>query len=404
MSDPREARLPRAEARTERATFLELFLDLVFVFALNRVTQRLVTDFTTDHRILVSEVGQTLLLFLALWLIWSTNAYMTSRLDPETPVVVFVMVLTTFGSMVMAIAVPQGFSQRAMIFAVAYVSVQLGRTLALLVAAWGEQDPESPSALPRVLIWTLMTAVPWLVGGTTGEGTVRGVLWSLALGLDYAGLTFGWPVPRLGRSRLAGRSIAGEHLAERYQQFLLIALGESILTIGFTLSGEAGFTRDRTIGFVLAMLTTLQFWRIYFFRAGHLLPLAITSAREPVRLGVAASFTHLVMVAGIILTSAGYELFIDHPRRHTHPAWIFAILGGPALFLVGRAGFEFQVFSRISRSWVAGLLALGLLAPVMLFVPPLAAGGVSAAVLFGVVVLAELRAAGEIPEKPAPPI
>ncbi|MFE9204959.1 low temperature requirement protein A [Micromonospora sp. NPDC007230] len=203
---------------------------------------------------------------------------------------------------------------------------------------------------------------------------------------------------------MVGRSIAGEHLAERYQQFLLIALGESILTIGFTLSGDAGFTRERTIGFALAMLTTVQFWRIYFFRAGHLLPLAITSAREPVRLGIAASFTHLVMVAGIILTGAGYELFIDHPLGHTVPAWLFAILGGPALFLVGRASFEFEVFSRISRSWVAGLLALGLLTPAMLFAPPLAAGGVATAVLFGVVVLAELRAHGEAPEKPTPPI
>ncbi|MFE9207528.1 low temperature requirement protein A [Micromonospora sp. NPDC007230] len=197
MSDPREARLPRMGVGTQRATFLELFLDLVFVFALTRVTQRLVTDFTTEQRILVSEVGQTLLLFLALWLIWATNAYLTSRLDPETPVVVFVMVLTMFGSMVMAIAVPQGFSERALIFAGAYVAVQLGRTLALLVVAGGGQDPENPAALPRVLIWTGLTAVPWLVGGSAGQGPVRGVLWSLALGLDYAGLTLGWPVPRL---------------------------------------------------------------------------------------------------------------------------------------------------------------------------------------------------------------
>ncbi|WP_433528557.1 low temperature requirement protein A [Micromonospora sp. CA-263727] len=394
----------RIESGPQRATSLELFLDLVFVFALTRVSQRLVTDLATEQRTLLLDASQTLLLFLALWLIWITNAYLTSRLNPEARVVVFVMVLTMVGSMVMAVALPQGFGERALVFAGAYVAVQVGRVLALLAAARGEPDPANPAALPRVLMWSGLTAVLWLAGGVVDLPPARGVLWSTALILDYAGLTLGWPVPGLGRSRHLGRSIAGEHLAERYQQFLLIALGETILTIGFTLSGEPGFTRDRTAGFALAMITTVQFWRIYFFRAGHVLPLAITSAREPVRLGVAASFTHLTMVAGILVTGVGYELYIDHPLGHATPAWIFTILGGPALFLLGRAGFEFQVFSRVSWSWLSGLLALGVFVPAMLNMPPLAAGGASAVVLLGVVVLAERPSRSRAPEAPAPPI
>ncbi|GAB3505148.1 low temperature requirement protein A [Phytohabitans suffuscus] len=403
MSDSGTVRPPRIESNAQRATFLELFLDLVFVFALTRVTQRLVTDFTTEQQTLFIQASQTLLLFLALWLIWMTNAYLTSRLDPETSVVVFVVVLTIAGSMVMAVALPLGFSERAPVFAGAYVTVQIGRVLALLVASRGTPDPENPAALPRVLIWSGFTTVLWLAGSVVDELPARGVLWGIALVVDYASLTLGWPVPRLGRSRFIGRSIAGEHLAERYQQFLLIALGESILTIGIAFSAEPGFTWERTVGFALAMTTTVQFWRLYFFRAGHVLPLAITSAREPVLLGVAASFTHLTMIAGILLSGVGYELYIDHPLGHAVPVWLFAILGGPWLFLAGRAGFEFQVFSRFSRSWIGGLLALGVLAPAMLFGPPLAAGGAATAVIFGVVVAAERRR-DEVPEDPAPPI
>lgn len=404
LSDREETRLLDMESNIRRATFLELFLDLVFVFALTRISLRLVTDFTSHGRILVVEAGQSLLLFLVLWLIWVTNAHLTSRMDPDAPVVQFVVLLTMVGSMVMAIAVPEGFGERSLILAAAYVAVQLGRALVLLVSGFDETDSQNPSALPRILVWSGVTAAPWLAGGIVDEESIRGVLWGAALILDYAGLTFGWPVPRLGRSLFGGRSIAGEHLAERYQQFLLIALGETILTIGVTTSDDTGLTRDRAIGFGLAMLTTMQLWRIYFFRAGHVLPQAITSAREPVRFGLAATYTHLVMVAGIVLAGVGYELFIDHPSGRVVPAWLFPILGGPALFLAGRAGFEFQVFGRISRSRVAGILALGLLAPAALFVAPLAAGGIAVAVLLGVVVVDALRSHGRTDEAPAPPV
>jgi len=198
--------------------------------------------------------------------------------------------------------------------------------------------------------------------------------------------------------------VLGERLGERYQQFLLIALGESILTIGITFSGGPGFTRDRTIAFALAMLTTVQLWRIYFYRAGGLLPLAITRAREPVRLGRSASFTHLAMVAGIIVSGVGYELYIDHPLGHTEPGWLSVIIGGPALFLAGRVAFEYQVFGRISRARVAGLLCLGLLIPALLVLPALAAGAATVAVLFAITVADAYRARGRTSEEPAPPV
>ncbi|MFC6017149.1 low temperature requirement protein A [Plantactinospora solaniradicis] len=395
----------RGEASSQRATFLELFLDLVFVFALTRVSQRLIADFTSDERILLSEAGQTLVLFLALWLIWATTAWITSTLEPEALAVQVVVVMTVAGSMVMAVALPQGFGDRGLVFAGAYVIVQLGRTLFFLVATRGRPIPADPAAVLRVLFWAGLTAVPWIVGGVVGEGPVRGVLWSLAVTVDYVALALGWPTPRLGRARHADQPIAGEHLAERYQQFLLIALGESIFVIGITFSGGGGaFHLDRTAGFGVALLTTVLLWRIYFYRAGHVLPDAIIQARDPARLGLSAAYTHLIMIAGIVLTGVGYELFITRPLGSKPSAWLFAILGGPALFLAGRMGFEFQVFGRVSRSRVAGLVLLGAAVPLVLDLPALAVAGTAVGLLVGVALADLWRSQGRAPEPPAPPI
>ncbi|MEE6262986.1 low temperature requirement protein A [Plantactinospora sonchi] len=404
MAERPTYRLLRGEASSQRATFLELFLDLVFVFALTRVSERLILDFTTEQRILFSEGGQTLLLFLALWHIWATTAWITSRAEPAVPTVQMLVILTMVGSMVMAVALPRGFGSQAVAFAGAYVAVQFGRTLVATVGAHGNPDPTSPHAHVRLLLWSGLTAVLWILGAVTNDRVRRSVLWSLALTLDYLGTASGWPVPRLGRSRYAGQVIAGEHLAERYQQFLLIALGESIFVIGITFSGGGGnFTPARTAGFGLALLTTVLLWRIYFHRAGDVLPLAITRARHPARLGQAAGYSHLVMIAGIVLTGAGYELFIAEPVGTTMPVWLLAILGGPALFLAGRAGFEFLTFARISRSRVAGLLGLGAVVPAMFHLPPLAVAGTAAVVLSGVALADLWRSHGRAPEQPAPP-
>ncbi|GIG86782.1 low temperature requirement protein A [Plantactinospora endophytica] len=404
MADTPADPVLRAESSSQRATFLELFLDLVFVFALTRVSQRLVEDFTTDQRILLSEAGQTLVLFLALWLIWASTAWVTSTLEPEAFAVQGVVVVTVVCSMVVAVTLPQGFGEGGLIFVAGYLAVQFVRVGFFLIATRGRVvgDPAAPR---RVLFWAGLTAVPWLIGGMAGESLLRGVLWSVAVGVDYLGFTLGWPTPRLGRSEYGAQPFAGEHLAERYQQFLLIGLGELILVTGVAFSSGGGaFEPGRTGALGLALLTTVLLWRIYFYRAGHVLPAAIIKSRDPTRLGLAATYTHLTMIAGIVLTGVGYELSITHPFGHIAPAWLIAILGGPALFLVGRAGFEFLVFGRISRSRVIGLVLLAAAVPVVRRLPLVAVAGTTAGVLLGVALSDLRRSHGKALEAPAPPI
>ncbi|MEW2428838.1 low temperature requirement protein A [Micromonospora sp. NPDC047644] len=391
--------LLRSETTRQRATFLELFLDLVFVFALTRISARLITDFTDGQRGVYAGLGQALLLFLALWAVWSVTVWSTSWLDPDAPIVQTVIIMTLGGSMTMAVAVPDGFGARASLFAITLVTLQIGRVVFFRVVGHGRPDPQQSI---RILFWFGVSAPFWVVGGLVGDGRARGALWTLAVLIDYTGLFLGWPTPRLGARRLGVQTIAAEHLAERYQQFLLIALGEAIFVIGLAFSGSE-FHTDQTGGFVLALASTVLLWRIYFHEAGGMLGTAVDRSRNPARLATDMAFAHLTMIAGIVLTGVGFELFITEPRGHLPPTWLIAILGGPALFLAGRSTLEYQVFGRVSRSRIAGLLTLGLLSPAAPHLRPVTAGAVAAVVLLGIVAADTRRSRRQPPETPTPP-
>ena len=392
--------LRREEGVAGRATFLELFFDLGYVFALTRVALRLLEDLTVQRHIVLISVGETTLLFLAIWLVWSRGAWVTSRYDPRHPAIQLVLVGMMLGSMMMAVALPQAFGGRAGIFVGAYVAIQVGRPLTEILALRRNEQWRIPA---RIACWSTASAVPWIVGASLAQGPARGVLWTLALALDYTGAALGHPTPRLGRTS-SGEwgAVSGEHLAERYQQFLNIALGESILIMGLTFAaGDLG--PDRTVAFLASFTTTILLWRIYFYRAGQVLAEAIATSSRPAGFKLSAPYTQLVMVSGILATGVGSELVIAHPLEHLDPAWLAVILGGPALFLAGRSRFEYEVFGRVSRSRVIGLLALAVLSPAMVPLPPLMVATVATVVLTGVALGDAMRARKRPPEAPSPP-
>ncbi|RZU72696.1 low temperature requirement protein LtrA [Micromonospora kangleipakensis] len=376
----------------QRATFLELFFDLAFVVALTQLSQGLADDLSWRGAF------QTLVLLLAMWWVWSITAAVTDRYDPQRPAIQLLVLATLGGSLVMAAAAPQAFGKRGLIFAGAYVAIQIGRGFFLLLALRGR---ELKRRIGRSLFWFGVSAVPW-IAGAIAHGTARGVLWALAVAVDYAGFALGWPTPGLGRSPRSEWQVVPEHLAERYRQFFIIALGELILVTALTL-GRSDFAADQTAAFVVSIATTVLIWRIYIYRAGEVLAAAIEASPDPLRLTLSATYAHMVMVAGIVVTSVGDKFVITHPLGHTPPGWIAVILGGPALFLAGRAHFEYAVFGRVSRDRPIGLLVLAAMAPVMLLVPPLMAALAATAVLTAVAVADTTRARRRPSAPPSPP-
>ncbi|MEV1329336.1 low temperature requirement protein A [Micromonospora costi] len=223
----------RLEPTTEsigRATFLELFFDLVYVFALTRISARAFEDLALEEGTVhgwsaVTGSAKTLLLLLALWAVWQGTAWTTSRYDPRHGWLQGIVITALVASMVMGVAIPRAFSTAGLMFAAAYVIAQVSRPLVLVIAL----GPHLFRRLKvRMTIIFAATGVLWIVGALLPTNP-RVVLWTAALLTEYFAARFGWPVPGLGRSTISRWDIAGEHLADRYQQFFLVALGETIL-------------------------------------------------------------------------------------------------------------------------------------------------------------------------------
>jgi low temperature requirement protein LtrA len=387
----RAATLLRGPEEPERATFLELFFDLVFVFALFRLSRGLVAHLGW------SGAFQTVVLLLAVWLVWNHTVGISNRYDPRRPTIQLVIIGSMFGAAVLAVVVPEAFGTRGLVFAGAYVGVQVGRSLFIAVIIEGVER----RFWWQQLLWWGVSALPWLAGGFV-QGWARGVLWALAVAVDYTALRLGWPVPGLGRMRPAEFAIAGEHVAERQRQFFIIALGELILVTGLTISSSRGLGAGHTAAAVVAFTTTVLLWRIYIYRAGEILGAAVAAAPDPFLVTITAVYAHPVMIAGLIAISVGDELVITHPGGHIQPAWIAVIFGGPALFLAGRAIFEYAVFSRVSPDRVLGVVVLAAVSPAMIFVPPLLAALAATVVLGGVAIADEARARRYPGEPPSP--
>ena len=384
---PDEPRRP--PGAPERATFLELLFDLAFVVALFQLSHTLIQHLSWSGAL------QSLVLLMAVWRIWLITTWITNRLDPQQVAIRRLVVATLTGSLVLAAALPQAFGRYGLIFASVYVAMHIGRHLFLTAVLRGKLQRVAMASL----VWAGVSAVPWIAGGLA-HGTLRVALWAFAVGLDYAVHAVDFPIPGAGRQVDWEPPVAADHLAERYRQVFIIALGEVILVIGLALS-DSGFAPNHLAAFVVTIVAIVAAQHIYISRAGEVLSAAIAAAPVSTRLGRWAGYVHLVMVAGIFVGAVGAELVIAHPSGRTAPASAIVILGGSALYLAGRAGFEYAVFDRVSWDRPTGVLVLAAITPVALHVPPLLAITAGAVVLVAVAAADAARARKHPAELPS---
>src|SRR5919197_1513197 len=206
--------------REQRVTPLELFFDLVFVYAITQVTLLMSDDLTCRG------MGQGLLVLGALWWAWTGYAWLTNTLEPEEGAVRAGMFTAMGAMLVVALAAPEAFDANAVLFGIAYLVVRLLHLLLYAIA--GKHDPDllgavvrfSPSATVAPLI---------IVVAAFFDGATQGALWALALAVDYLG-------PLRGGGQ--GWRVSPAHFAERHGVIVIIALGESIVAIGVGAAGE----------------------------------------------------------------------------------------------------------------------------------------------------------------------
>src|SRR3954454_4650947 len=180
------------DGQEQHATTLELFYDLVFVFAITQVSHLLLAHLTWEG------AGQAALVLLVVWWSWNYTTWVTNELDPDAIAVRLLLIGLMLASLVMAVAIPEAFGARGLLFAGAYVVIQVGRHTFLTFASARPGTLERTRA-SEILTWFAVAAVPWLAGGLA-HGPARTGLWLVALPIDYAGPLFVSRVP--GRPRL----------------------------------------------------------------------------------------------------------------------------------------------------------------------------------------------------------
>jgi len=353
----------------------ELFFDLVYVFAVTQLSHRLLGELTVGNAL------ETLFLLLAVWWAWVYTTWVTNWFDPDRLPVRLMLVGVMLASLVMSVAIPYAFGERGLMFAAAYVAIQVGRTLFVVAAL--EKSSSLGRNFQRILFWLATAGVLWIAGGSL-DGEARYALWALALAVEYAGPVSGFWTPGLGRSDTAVWTVEGGHLAERCQLFVIIALGESLLLTGATFSGLEVSTVT-VAAFVVAFIGSVALWWIYFSRIAEEAREVFATSDDPGRIARSAyTYFHLPMIASIITVAASDELILAHPGDPGTPSSIALILGGTALFLAGHALFKWAVFGLVSSPRIVAIVALAALIPVGFVIPALALSVAVAFILVGV--------------------
>ena len=372
MSDAEIEREPDAE---HQVTPLELFFDLVFVFAITQVTSQLAADPTW------SGVFRGMLVLAALWWAWSVYAWLTSATDVDEGGVRLLMLASMAAMFGVALAVPGAFGDDALLFGVAYFVVRLLHLV--LAATVARDDPERRGALLR-FVPTALLGASLLVVAAFFDGDARVVVWLVALAIDYLGPTV------VGAG--SGWRVAPEHFAERHGLIVLIALGESIIAIGLGagLELDAGVLTAAALGIVVVS----ALWWLYFDVAAIFARRRLMQATglDLHRLALHAySYLHLPMIAGIVLFALGLKSTVDHPGDALDTVPAVALCGGAALYLLAHIAFLFRTTGRLFRRRTIGAVVLLGLIPVAGRIPALAALALVSGVCASVVAYEVIR-------------
>ncbi|MFC0037364.1 low temperature requirement protein A [Actinomadura rayongensis] len=367
-----------AEDQAYRVTTLELFFDLVFVFALTQLTG------VFTHHLNPAGLAQIVIMFGVLWWMYAGYAWLTNTLAPTTPGRRLLVLVGMGGFFMVALATPTGFGRGGIFWGVGYLVL-----VSAHAALYSRENPQIFKVLPaNVLAGGLI-----VTAGVLADGPAVWVLWTLALVVP---IVQPYLVPAGGRFRLRPA-----HIVERHGLLVMITLGESIAAMG---AGAAALELDA--GLVLAVLLGLALaaalWWTYFGGDDERAEEKLTEAGEVHRVQLTMYgyfYAHIPLLVGVLVLAAGLKKAVGHAADHLHTGPALALGGGLALYLAGDALFRRIIGIGPSKIRLGAAVASLAAVPAGLW-----AAGAELALLTAVLVialLAEHRAGREHAEQPA---
>ena len=370
---------------------IELFFDLVYVFAIGQLSHHLLehVDLRTG--------AETAIMALAVVYAWYMVAWGANWLDPDRLPVRLLLVGLMFGSLLMSAAIPDAFDGRAWLFISGYLLIQIGRSLFLIIALRGRALGEH---FVNDLVWEVVVGWLWIAGAVS-EGDARLVLWGVAVVATHAGTAALHWLPGRGRAiDLSHTEISGGHLVERFRLFFIIALGETVLTMGTAFSDEP-FELERLLALAIGFTGTVALWWCYFQRSEAIGADAATTTEGAGAVGYWGTWTLTLIVLALIGIAVGDELAIAHPGDDADLGFTILTFGGPALFLLAQVIFTGKALGHVPRSRPLALAALAILALATAPLTLIVGIAASSAVLVGVAIADTVYEPNRAPSTPA---
>jgi low temperature requirement protein LtrA len=335
--------LMRSTTSGKDVSRLELFFDLVFVFALSQLSHHLL-----EHPSWVGA-GETFVLLLGVYKVWVYTTWAATLLDTSRLQVQWMLLIVMLVSLFMNASISSAFGAFGWLFAASYLLVQLGRGAWMLTVGL---DRTTHNHFVRTLIWGCLSAPFWVAGAFFGPGP-RVVLWGVAAGIDLAGHMLAHRLPGQQTEGIQV-PVRGERIFERFALFYMIALGETIISSGLAIAGNLEDPLILLTGTV-SLAGSVAIWWCYFHGLEQEVLEKLDSVDDHFRPGILAGNTLLVLLAGLILVAVGDQLVISDPAARPDLATVLFLYGGPALFLAGRGFFIRRVLGHRQPSDLVGI-------------------------------------------------
>jgi low temperature requirement protein LtrA len=343
-----------AAGAEERVTPLELFFDLIFVFAITQVTGLIAEDPTW------AGVAKGLLVLGVLWWAWAAYAWLTNTIDPEEGVVRIAMFGAMGAMLIASLAVPDVFGDDAFLFACAYGMVRIAHLVLYAVAGRGDRD--LLGAVARLAAGT-GTGVTLLFVAATLDGRVQVAVWAIALVIDLLGAYIGG-----GR----GWRLAAGHFAERHSLIVIIALGESIIALG--LGASHTLDAGSIVAALLGLAVAAAMWWAYFDVVAIVAERRLRETTGDAQLAMARdsySYLHLPMVAGIVLFAVGVKKTLGDVGEPLKLVPAVALCGGVAMYLAAHILFRLRNVQSLNKQRLVVTVLLLALVPAAVELPAL---------------------------------
>jgi low temperature requirement protein LtrA len=350
-----------------RVSSLELFFDLVFVFAFTQVTALLVDDVSW------AGLGRGVLVLTVLWWAWASYAWLTNAVDPEAGPVTAVILVSIGAMFIGALAVPEALGRHRLVFALAFLIVMVAFLGLYAIGAKDQKD--LMRAVARAARPTLAGA-SLILGAAFVPSELRPLLWLGALAVGFFGAIL---------LDVGGWSVNTGHFAERHGLIVIIAIGEALAAIGI---GARATALDGLVitASILGLIVAASFWLAYFDYASGGVQSLLSRLQGRERIALARdvyTYLHLPMVLGIVLFAFGMKVTLAHIHTKLHVVPAFALFVGSAVYLLAYVALRWRVSRQVSRGRGITTLLLAALFPVALVVPPIAALSLLAAVWVG---------------------